>query len=73
MPRHIRKPVRQKRQPMPERGYAILYRQGETNHCPACTRSNWTVGRQTSECAFCGCVLPLSTMAMVYGDMRVAV
>lgn len=65
--------TKRNRQPLPERGYAILYRQGETNHCPACSRSNWTVGRVSSECAFCGCVLPLSSMAMVFGDLRVAV
>lgn len=36
-----------------ERGYVVLYRQRQVNHCPGCGRSNWYVGRLTAECAFC--------------------
>jgi hypothetical protein len=39
------------------RGYVVTYRQGETNHCPGCGRSNWHVGRVTAECAFCATAL----------------
>lgn len=41
------------------RGYHILYRANEQNHCPGCGRSHWIVGRATAECAFCGTALPL--------------
>lgn len=41
------------------RGYTILYRPEVTNYCPGCTKTNWYVGRQVAECAFCGTVLPL--------------
>lgn len=41
------------------RGYTILYRPEATNYCPGCTKTNWYVGRQVAECAFCGTVLPL--------------
>jgi len=41
------------------RGYHIVYRESETNHCPGCGRSHWYVGRLSAECAFCGTALPL--------------
>lgn len=41
------------------RGYHAVYREAETNHCPGCGRSNWTIGRTTAECAFCATALPL--------------
>ncbi len=36
-----------------ERGYLILFRPGEDNHCPGCGASNWNVGRSMAECAVC--------------------
>lgn len=41
------------------RGYAVLYRENETNHCPGCGRTHWYVGRVTAECGFCSTALPL--------------
>lgn len=42
-----------------ERGYVVLYRMAETNHCPGCGGCAWHVGRQTAECAHCGTAIPL--------------
>jgi hypothetical protein len=42
------------------RGYHVVYRLHETNHCPGCARSNWIVGRALAECGFCGTAIPLS-------------
>ena len=42
------------------RGYGILYRRQETNHCPGCGRSHWYVGRISAECGFCSTALPLA-------------
>lgn len=39
------------------------YRPGSANHCPACARSHWLIGRATAECAFCGTALPLAVGA----------
>lgn len=67
-------PRRRRRPAKPDqRGYAVLYRNDQTNHCPACGGNHWVVGRFSAECHRCGVALPLSTMAMVYQDMRVAV
>jgi hypothetical protein len=41
------------------RGYQLLYRTNEVNHCPACGRTHWYVGRLSAECAFCATALPL--------------
>ena len=41
------------------KGYHVVYRSGETNHCPGCGRSHWYVGRLSAECGFCGTALPL--------------
>ena len=41
------------------RGYHIMYRINEHNHCPGCGRSHWIIGRLLAECAFCGTALPL--------------
>lgn len=41
-------------------GYVLAYHGGATNHCPACAKSNWFVGRSTAECAFCGTALPIA-------------
>jgi hypothetical protein len=43
-----------------ERGYRLVYRAGEVNHCPGCGRSQWYVGRLTAECAFCATAIPLA-------------
>lgn len=42
------------------RGYQLLYRVGEANHCPACGRTHWYVGRLSAECAFCATALALA-------------
>lgn len=38
----------------------MMYRFGETNHCPGCGRAQWLVGRTTAECVFCSTALPLA-------------
>ena len=42
------------------RGHHVVYRAEETNRCPGCGRSQWHVGRQTAECAFCGTAIALA-------------
>jgi hypothetical protein len=42
------------------RGYHVVYRENEVNHCPGCGRSHWYVGRLSAECGFCGTALPLA-------------
>ena len=41
------------------RGYHVVYRGNQVNHCPGCGRSHWYVGRLSAECGFCGTALPL--------------
>ena len=48
-----------------ERGYHVVYRDHETNHCPGCGRSQWLIGRLMAECAFCETALPLESGLMV--------
>jgi hypothetical protein len=43
-----------------QRGYMVLYHEGEKNHCPGCGRCNWVVGRSMAECAFCATALPIA-------------
>lgn len=43
---------------VPVRGYHVAYRPGET-HCPGCGRSQWYVGRQSAERAFCATAVPI--------------
>jgi hypothetical protein len=45
------------------RGYCVVYRESEVNHCPGCGRTHWYVGRVTAECGFCGTALPLASAA----------
>ena len=45
------------------RGYHVVYRQHETNHCPGCGRSHWLLGRTSAECGFCATALPFATSA----------
>lgn len=42
------------------RGYQVLFRPNESNHCPGCGRAQWYVGRVTAECVFCATALPLA-------------
>ena len=46
------------------RGYQPLYHEGEVNHCPACGRSHWYVGRLSAECGFCGTAMALADAGM---------
>ncbi|HEV2746497.1 MAG TPA: hypothetical protein VGW34_04270 [Allosphingosinicella sp.] len=46
------------------RGYHVVYRPWEVNHCPGCGRSQWLVGRLSAECAFCATALPLVEAVM---------
>ena len=45
------------------RGYVVVYRQGEVNHCPGCGRTHWYVGRVSAECGFCATALALAEAA----------
>ena len=53
------------------RGYNILYRQDQVNHCPSCGRTHWYVGRVSAECAFCATALPLVEAVTGMGTHRV--
>ena len=53
-----------------ERGYHIVYREQETNHCPGCGRTHWYVGRVSAECAFCSTALPLVEAVTGNGSHR---
>jgi hypothetical protein len=46
------------------RGFHILYRRDEINHCPGCGRTHWYVGRLSAECGFCGTALALADTGM---------
>ena len=50
-----------------QRGYHIVYREQETNHCPGCGHTHWYIGRMMAECAFCQTALPLETASLVAG------
>lgn len=53
------------------RGYHVVYREHETNHCPGCGRSQWLIGRLMAECAFCSTALPLeSGLTMGHQSVR---
>jgi hypothetical protein len=53
------------------RGYGLLYREREVNHCPGCGRTHWLVGRMSAECAFCGTALPFE--APSFSERRFAI
>jgi hypothetical protein len=58
------------------RGYLVLFRPDEPNHCPGCGHSQWFVGRVSAECGICGTALPLaadSQQTPVSGAPRKAV
>ena len=42
------------------RGYNVVYRADQVNHCPGCGRTHWYVGRISAECGFCATALPLA-------------
>jgi hypothetical protein len=42
------------------RGYCVMYRENQVNHCPGCGRTHWYVGRISAECGFCSTALPLA-------------
>ena len=46
------------------RGYHVVYREHEVNHCPGCGRTQWLIGRVSAECAFCATALPLAEASM---------
>ena len=46
------------------RGFHVVYRSGEVNHCPGCGRTHWLVGRLSAECGFCGTALALAETGM---------
>ena len=54
-----------------QRGYHIVYREDETNHCPGCGHTHWYIGRLMAECAFCQTALPLETAPLVGGSQIV--
>ena len=46
------------------RGFHVVYRRDEVNHCPGCGRTHWYVGRLSAECGFCGTALALMDTGM---------
>ena len=52
------------------RGDHVAYRAGQVNHCPACGRSHWIIGRLLAECAFCETALPLESSAVAGNQIR---
>ena len=46
------------------RGYCVVYRENQINHCPGCGRTHWYVGRFSAECGFCATALPLAEASM---------
>jgi len=54
------------------RGYHVVYREQEVNHCPGCGRTHWYVGRTMAECAFCATALPLEASKLA-GQGRVTI
>jgi hypothetical protein len=47
------------------RGFHMIYRANEINHCPGCGRTHWIIGRKTAECAFCSTAVELAETASV--------
>lgn len=45
-------------------GYRLHYRQGQTNHCPGCGGTSWSVGRFSAQCGGCATALPLAEGAV---------
>lgn len=62
---HERFPVMTGNHFRPEaRGYGVVYRENEINHCPGCGRTHWYIGRLTAECAFCATAVPLPDVTL---------
>jgi hypothetical protein len=55
---------------LPARGYSIVYRHDETNHCPGCGRTHWYIGRLSAQCAFCETAMPLAAGMAGSGSRR---
>ena len=49
------------------RGYSVLYRENEVNHCPGCGRTHWYIGRLSAECGFCSTAIPLAEARLQAG------
>lgn len=45
------------------RGYRPLYYADTVNHCPACGKRQWHIGRISAECAYCHTALALADVA----------
>jgi hypothetical protein len=41
-------------------GFRFAYRFDVPNYCPACGGSNWLVGRNSAQCAFCSTAVPFA-------------
>jgi hypothetical protein len=55
------------------RGYHVVYREHEVNHCPGCGRTQWLIGRMSAECAFCSTALPLAEASMSHHNRPVII
>jgi hypothetical protein len=55
------------------RGYHVVYREREVNHCPGCGRTQWLIGRMSAECAFCTTALPLAEASMRHHNRPVII
>ena len=55
------------------RGYHVVYREHEVNHCPGCGRTQWLIGRVSAECAFCATALPLAEASMRHHSRPVVI
>ena len=55
------------------RGYHVVYREHEVNHCPGCGRTQWLIGRMSAECAFCSTALPLAEASMRHHSRPVVI
>jgi hypothetical protein len=55
------------------RGYHVVYREHEVNHCPGCGRTQWLIGRMSAECAFCSTALPLAEASMRHHNRPVII
>ncbi len=51
------------------RGYNVVYREHQVNHCPGCGRTHWYVGRLMAECGFCATALPLAEASSRGGSL----
>jgi hypothetical protein len=55
------------------RGYHVVYREHEVNHCPGCGRTQWLIGRVSAECAFCSTALPLAEASMRHHNAPIVI